>query len=72
MTKTNAEKAAEATLRAIKGIEKKASRRRSRGNGTGYLGEVKPQDFWDEWELPEPITFNRRGKNWKVHKWVSP
>lgn len=55
---------AKALLRAIK------KKRKSRSRET-WLGQVGPQDFMDEYELPEPILHNlKRTNNWSKHRWV--
>ena len=72
MIGTEAEKAAVATLRAIKRIEK--SKRRKRATQEKRLGYMFPDVFSEEYEwyhMDTSVVLNKHSEDWRIkHRWV--
>ena len=70
MTMTSeAERAAEATRKAIARITK--SKRRQKSAKVRFLGSVFPSDTWEEWETPKEIFLDPKDKkNWRKGRWI--
>jgi hypothetical protein len=69
MTGTESEKAAAATLRAIKRIGKKA-KPKSRDRRERFLGYLYPSDLEDEYGSMPNVVLDKRSNKWLNHRWV--
>jgi hypothetical protein len=73
MKKSEAERAADATRRAIARITK-PKKRRSSEPSFKILGETGPRDsvYFEEYAPTEPVIFDKRSSKWRANgKWVT-
>jgi hypothetical protein len=67
--KTDAERAAVATRKAIRKMQK-ARRRKSRPRIVGEIGHRDSMMFDHEFDDTDPVVYDRRGKKWQQHRWL--